>query len=162
MAANKPLAAYLNDHLAGSVAGRDLARKLSNSNAATTSGPTLSELTADIETDRMTLEELMDRLGVPKDPVKQAGSWTIEKLGRLRFVPALTGSPALSQLMELETLSMGVYAKRSLWQALREMPDVQARLTGADLDTLVKRAEEQLERLERLRLSSAAALRFAA
>ncbi|MGH9280916.1 MAG: hypothetical protein ACRD12_22855 [Acidimicrobiales bacterium] len=152
MAVNKTLATYLNDHLAGSVAGRDLARKLANHHAGTTIGPQLSELAADIETDQITLADLMDRLGVPKDVFKQAGSWTVEKLGRLRFVPQLTGSPALSLFMELEMLSMGVHGKRSLWQALREVATVHPALADVDLDTLVKRAEDQLDRLERLRL----------
>lgn len=156
MAADRPLATYLNDHLAGSVAGRDLAKRLAAHHAASPSGPTLSELAADIETDRQTLVDLMNRLGAGQDIFKQAGSWTVEKLGRLRFAPQLTGSAALSQLLELEMLSGGVYLKRSLWQALRQASDAHPALAATDLDALIQRADDQLGRIERLRLSEAA------
>jgi hypothetical protein len=155
MATNALLGDYLGDHLAGSAAGRDLARKLADDNQGTALGAFMEELCAEIEADRETLEEVMDRLELERQSWKQAGTWMAEKLSRVRFSRALTRSAQLSQLFELETLSMGIHGKVSLWEALRHVAGTDARLVGIDLDALAKRAQRQLERLELRRLAAA-------
>lgn len=156
MATNELLAAYLNDHLAGSTAGRDLAAKLADDNKGTPLGAVMVGLLADIEADRTTLEQLVDGLGIERQSLKQAAGWTAEKLSRLRFSRSVTGSAALSQLLEMEMLSMGVHGKRALWRSLDQVSGADPRLAELDFDALSQRAQDQLGRLETQRLAAAA------
>lgn len=148
------LGTYLNDHLAGSSVGTELARRLSEEHAGAPDGPALAELTAAIEQDRDTLAGLMERLGVERSVVKQAGGWVAEKLTRVKLSDKVTGSVGLRQLLEFETLAMGVQGKRALWLALREVREHHPELAATDLDALVLRADEQVHRLEELRLAA--------
>jgi len=152
---NKQLGAYLNDHLAGAVAGCELAERIHSQNQGTSLGTFLGQLLDDIRTDRATLEDLRERLQIQKDAIRQTGGWIVEKLSRLRFTEKLTGSSDLSRLLELETLSLGVEGKLSMWQNLNEVADVDARLTQTDFDRLIQRAQQQLEGLNRHRLEAA-------
>jgi hypothetical protein len=70
---------YLNDHLAGATLGCDHARQLEEMSADTPFGPTMTRLATEIEQDRDTLVELMERLDVPRNPVKQAAAWIAER-----------------------------------------------------------------------------------
>ena len=143
------LAIYLNDHLAGSTAGRDLARRAAGANEGNEYGEFLARLAAEIEEDRQELLDLMDRLGIGTDYPKVAAAWTMEKLGRLKLNGQLTGYSPLSRLVELEGLLAGVQGKRALWMALREAAARDTRLDEADLERLVRRADEQIEGLRR-------------
>ena len=153
---DKLLKIYLNDHLAGSMAGLELAKRCYSSNEGTPLGDFLKTLTVEIENDKSDLEELMDVLGAAKDPVKQLAAWAGEKFGRLKMNGQLTGYSDLSRLEELEGLSLGVEGKLSLWRSLKKVADHDSRLATADLDGLMKRAERQREELELHRLEAAA------
>jgi hypothetical protein len=148
------LSIYLNDHHAGSTLGVELARRLRSSNEDDPAlGPTLVELCGDIEADRATLERLMDRLGVTRDPVKPALAWAAEKLGRLKLNGQLSGYSPLSRLVELELLRIGVTGKLQMWQALAH---TLGRVDEFDFEQLAERAERQRERLDELHLAAAA------
>ncbi len=163
VASNELLGHYLNDHLAGAVAGCDLAEQIEAGQAGTPLGESMSELVADIKADRVTLETLMEQLGVDKSRLKQTGGWVAEKLTRVRFSDTVTGGEALSRLMQLEMLCVGVEGKRALWRALQAVAGVESGALGAgsqpsgllDLDGLVHRAQDQIDRLERHRLTAA-------
>jgi len=167
MASNELLGHYLNDHLGGSVTGLELAEKLEADNAGTPLGQSMSQLVADIGADKATLEDLMDQLGVEKSRLKQTSGWAAEKLSRLRFNDKVTGSGALSRLLQLEMLSVGIEGKLGLWRALQAVagagPDPEQLGTGGqpgevvDLDRLVQRAQDQLDTLEPHRLEAAVA-----
>jgi hypothetical protein len=143
------LSIYLNDHLAGSTAGRDLARRAARANEGNEYGEFLSGLAAEIDADRQELADLMDRLGIGTDYPKVAAAWTIEKVGRLKLNGQLTGYSPLSRLVELEGLLAGVQGKRGLWMALREAASRDTRFEEAELERLVRRADEQLEGLRK-------------
>ncbi len=150
------LSAYLNDHLAGSKAGIDLAESCRADNEGTPLGDVMARLVTEIEEDRATLEDLMSRLGVEHGRVKQAGAWVMEKLGRVRFAEHITGSEATSRLMQLEALSLGIEGKRLLWKALQELAQAGSlRFVGPDLAALIARAESQRARIEPFRLEAA-------
>lgn len=167
MASNELLGHYLNDHLAGSVAGCDLAGRIEAENTGTPLGQFMSELVADIKADQSTLEELMEQLAVDKSRLKQAGGWMAEKLTRLRLNDKLTGSKALSRLMQMEMLSIGIEGKLALWRSLQAVagsarrPGELGAATGqgssVDLDQLIHRAQDQLEKLESHRREAAVA-----
>ena len=157
MASDEALTVYLNDHLAGSAAGIELAAKLRDNNQGTELGKDMAALHHDISEDRETLEALMGRLEVERHPVKEAAGWVLEKLSRLRLNPALTGSAELTRLLETEGLSLGIEGKLCMWVALKEAAAADSRLAGADYDRLIERARGQRRTLEPHRLAAAVA-----
>ncbi|MGH3934578.1 MAG: hypothetical protein ACRDS1_06315 [Pseudonocardiaceae bacterium] len=155
MAAAQGLETYLNDHLAGAVTGSELANKISSDYAATRFGPFLAELARDIEQDKVTLEALMERLGIKPSTIKQAAGWIAEKASRLKMSETATGDQDLKLFLEFETLSLGIEGKLSLWRALIEVRNSHPELAATDLDRLAKRAESQRAGLEDHRLQVA-------
>ncbi|MFN2593934.1 MAG: hypothetical protein ABR579_03480 [Actinomycetota bacterium] len=151
MSENKLLAIYMNDHLAGSIAGGELAKRSAKSNEGTPLGTFLDRLADELAEDRSSLEDLMDQLGISKSGVKSAGAWLAEKAGRLKFNGQLTGYSDLSRLEELEGLSLGVEGKLSLWRALKQIRDDYPALQSADLEGLIERAQTQSRELEEFR-----------
>lgn len=150
------LAIYLNDHLAGSIAGMELAKRAAGNNEGTPLGEFLEQLVVDIDEDRASLEAIMDELGVRKDLLKDTAAWIAEKVGRLKLNGKIIGFSPLSQLVELEGLALGVEGKLSLWRSLQKIQGEYPALASADLDRLVARAKEQREGIERLRIEAAA------
>jgi hypothetical protein len=148
MAGHEQLATYLNDHLAGSEAGRDLAEKIAADNEGTELGSFMAGVVAAIEEDRETLVDVMGRAGVERAFAKQAAGRVAEKFGRARLHQRVTGDPGLSRLMELEALIMGVTGKLALWRTLREVARDDDSLAGVDFDVLIARAQEQISGVE--------------
>jgi hypothetical protein len=140
---------YLNDHLAGSTLGRDLARRAAGSNQGTEFGDFLTDLAGQIEADRAQLEDVMARLDVKPDPLKIGGAWLAEKLGRLKLNGRLLSYSPLSRVVELEALIAGVHGKRALWRALAIAAPTEPRIADVDFVYLIARADEQIEGLER-------------
>jgi hypothetical protein len=157
MASDEALTAYLNDHLAGSAAGVELAEKLRDNNQGTELGRAMVALHHDISEDRDTLESLLGQLELDRHAVKEAAGWMLEKVSRLRLNPALTGSAELTRLMETEALSLGIEGKLAMWLALKEAAAADPRLAGTDYDRLIERARGQRGALEPHRLAAAAA-----
>jgi hypothetical protein len=157
MASDEALTAYLNDHLAGSAAGVELAEKLRDNNQGTELGRAMVALHHDISEDRDTLESLLGQLELDRHAVKEAAGWMLEKVSRLRLNPALTGSAELTRLMETEALSLGIEGKLAMWLALKEAAAADPRLAGTDYDRLIERARSQRGALEPHRLAAAAA-----
>jgi hypothetical protein len=157
MASTELLEHYLTDHLAGATAGSDLAKKMASDNVGTPFGTFMDGLAADIAADKQTLEDLIERLGIRRSPVKETASSIAEKLSRLRFTPAVSRSSDLSRLLEAETLSLGIAGKRCLWQAMVDVaqgkPDPV--FAAFDFAALLARAEDQLDRLEPHRRAAA-------
>jgi hypothetical protein len=151
----KLLGIYLNDHLGGSTAGIELVRRACTANQGSELGRFLAELTMQIESDRRTLQRIMDELGIRRDHAKVAGGWMLEKAGRLKLNGQLRGYSPLSRLVELEGLALGVTGKLAVWKALRLLADDEPALDGAELDRLVDSAEEQQRGLEEHRMAAA-------
>jgi hypothetical protein len=139
------LGIYLNDHLAGSVAGVGLARRLSDD---------AGSLAKDVEEDRAALVEIMGALEVPVRKYKVGLGWVAEKAGRLKLNGRVVGKAPLSRVIELEMMLLGVEGKAAAWRTLRTLADVDSRLDAARLDTLIERAKSQLELLESLRVKA--------
>jgi hypothetical protein len=146
------LAIYLNDHLAGSTVGLELARRARGSNEDSELGDFLAQLVAEIEQDRAALEDVMAAVGAGHDRLKVAGAWAGEKVGRLKLNGSLLGYSPLSRVVELEGLALGVTGKLALWRMLGSIDD--PRLAGFDFAVLTARAERQRDELERQRLAA--------
>jgi hypothetical protein len=155
MANDKYLAIYLNDHLTGSVVGVELAKRIAGENRDSSYSRELAQLAEEIEADRVSLKELMGRLGVRGDPVKLVGAWAAEKLGRLKLNGELLHYSPLSRMEELEMLSLGVEGKAAMWRALNASVADDPRLRGWDFETLHNRAAAQRTTLEDLRVRAA-------
>ncbi|MGI8749920.1 MAG: hypothetical protein ACR2J6_05115 [Thermoleophilaceae bacterium] len=147
------LATYLNDHLAGSTTGEELARRTRDANDGSELGVLLGSLTAEVEEDVATLKSVMDAVGAGRDRAKMAAAWVGEKAGRLKPNDQLTGYSPLSRLIELEGLSMGIEGKRLLWVSLDQLTD--PRLAAFDFGQLAERAARQRTELEPFRLAAA-------
>jgi hypothetical protein len=149
------LAIYLNDHLGGSTAGIELARRCQRANQGSELGAFLGVLASEIAEDRATLIRLMKRLSIPRSKAKVAAGWSAEKLGRLKLNGQIRGYSPLSRLVELEGLAIGIEGKRALWLTLAQIREGDQRLSAFDLDGLAERARSQRERLEPHRLAAA-------
>ncbi|MDX6586890.1 MAG: hypothetical protein QOI31_1363 [Solirubrobacterales bacterium] len=148
----KLLGIYLNDHLAGSVVGVELAKRAASNNEGTELGDFLAELAEDIEEDRDALKSVLDHFGVTENRVKMPIAWAAEKVGRLKPNGQITGYSPLSRLIELEGLALGVTGKLALWRSLAA---TQSDLGAFGLETLIARAESQQDGLEKWRIEAA-------
>jgi hypothetical protein len=157
MLSKDSLNVYLNDHLAGSTAAVDLIEQARDHNQGTPLADFLDALLDEVRADREVLEGLMDRLGVDKSTVKQAGTWLMEKVSRLKFMISERSHPELRNLIELEALRLGVQGKQALWLALEQVTDLDERLAGTDFAALADRAEHQVLGIEQRRLQAARA-----
>jgi len=147
-----PLEGYLTDHLGGSAVALELIDKLRSKEEGTPFGAFLEELRSDVEADKGRLEGVMDALGVSPSVAKQAGGWLAEQASRVRLDEHVTGSEALSRLLETEALSLGIEGKRLGGLVLKRLPD---QGFHAVADELVARAADQRSRLEPFRVYAA-------
>ncbi len=143
MMKDKLLRIYLNDHLAMTTVGRELAKRCLSNNETTSLGKFLQDLLTEIEEDISTLEQVMRGLHFRIDPLKRAAAWTAEKAGRLKLNGRLRGYSDLSRLLELEGLYILLESKITLWRTLLHISASDPRLALFDFDELVKRAERQ-------------------
>jgi hypothetical protein len=144
---------YLNDHLAGSVVGRELAKRCLSNNRNTPVGTYLEGFLDQQADEQETLRRVMRRLRIRRARWKLAAAWMAERVGRLKLNGRIRGYSPLSRLIELEGLLIGVEGKRALWASLRHLAE--PRLSEFDLDALIARSEDQRAALERLRLDAA-------
>jgi len=140
---HKLLGIYLNDHLAGSTVGVELAKRAAKENQGTPYGDVLTQVAAEIDEDRDALQRLMDALEIKRDHPKVMAGWVAEKLGRLKPNGQILGYSPLSRLVELESLALGITGKLSLWEALTEVAGEDARIDLEELQRLSERAERQ-------------------
>jgi hypothetical protein len=151
------LAIYLNDHLAGATGGVELARRASASNRGhDTFGQPLDRICVEIEEDRATLKQVIDRLGFSPSRVKPAGAWVAEKLGRLKLNGRLRGYSPLGRVLELEGLLIGITGKMALWETLADLEGVER--LEIDFAQMSARAAEQRSAVNDLHRLAAAAL----
>lgn len=149
----RPLAIYMQDHLAVATAGSELAHRARDSNPDGELGDFLKTLARQVDEDRGVLIEMMDHLGIDRSRIKISGAWVGERLGRLKLNGQLTGYSPLSRLIELEALATGISGKRGMWENLSTC--CEAELARFDFARLIRRADKQLKGLEPHRSAAA-------
>ncbi|MFF4582041.1 hypothetical protein ACFY15_27200 [Streptomyces sp. NPDC001373] len=149
------LAVYLNDHLAGAGSGVSLIRRIARTHRRTPAGPALAELASEIAEDRESLRAFMTALDVPAQWPRVAAGRLAEKAARLKPNGRLVKRSPLSDVLELETMRLGVEGKASLWRSLRVLAATDSRLDLTAVDRLQARAGQQASLLEALRLEAA-------
>lgn len=151
---DQALSVYLNDHLAGSAAGVQLAKRCREAHGGSDLGQYLGDLVVEIEEDRRVLERVMTRVGAQPNPVKQAGALGAEVLARLKHLTTVLGSGStVARLEEIELLSLGIEGKRLLWGLLNELSSSDDRLREFDFTALGEGARTQRDGLEPFRIA---------
>lgn len=145
------LAIYLRHHTVAAKGGEEFFARAAEGATNPVIQETLTELAAEVADDRQSLLAILERLDIPQPAVGEQLASLGEKVGRLKPNGSLTQRTPLTQVVELEGAADAVQAKRLGWVTLREIAASEPRLDSAELDTLVQRADSQLERLEGLR-----------
>jgi hypothetical protein len=84
-----------------------------------------------------------------------AAGWTLEKIRRLKPNGVLLKYTPLARVVELESLLIGIAGKRAMWQVLDDVAASDDRLGPHYFSSLAERADDQLSRVEALRLDAA-------
>lgn len=146
---------YLNDHRAGSVAGKALAARCRSSNSGTPLASYLTELLQELDEDSAIVDALMSSENFAPNPAKLAFGKIAEVAGRLKFNGHLQSYSPLSRLLELEALIAGVRTRQRMWRAFQAAGVM---LPTGDLATLADRADRQVEVLERFHSETASSV----
>ncbi len=142
------LATYLHDHLAGAKFAVQLLENLRDKTPDAAISQLSTDLLLQIEADRFVLAELAEQIGGKSSTVKEVAAWVAEKASRFK----LTVGDLMGTFEAIEALSLGVLGKLALWNALRSIRSMDARLDGVNLDDLITRANQQFAQLENARL----------
>jgi hypothetical protein len=156
--ARRLLRTYLRDHDSGALAGARRLGSTAQSHRDPQARAELGRLQVEVEEDRRSLAEVMERLDITSDPVKRLAVIAGEQLGRLKPNGFLTRRSPLTDVVELEALSMAVTGKLRLWETLEALGPEATLTDPAELVRLRERALDHLERLGRLHDASAKAL----
>ena len=150
------LGVYCNDHLAASAGGIELVKRMIGRHRATEHDQPLTQLLAELKDEKSSLESFARALGFPIRQYKQAAARVGEKLSRVKLNGHLLTRSPLSDLVEFEFLASAVRAKRSGFETLRSVAEVESRLDRAELDRLIEQANGQYEWLSHTRRRVAA------
>jgi hypothetical protein len=153
--ADKHIATYLNDHLAGSAGALELLEHLEAAHAGTDIGRFAAALRTEIAADQQELQGIMERLEIAESRTRKASAWFAEKVSELKLRLDDPAGGALRLLQSLEALSLGIEGKRGLWRALTAAAEDTPALRLADYENLMQRAEDQRRLVESVRLEAA-------
>lgn len=151
---NDSLATHLNDHMSGANFAVTLLQGMNDGTIKSAGCSFVEPLLAAVEEDRATLQGLMDELAVSPAPLKDVASWFGEKAHRMKL--AASDTEDFGEFEALEFLSIGVFGKENLWNALQAAASMDARLRKLDYYRLIERARAQRALIEARRLSLAA------
>ena len=87
------LGVYLNDHLAGSTFGMELAARIARAHRDSDDGEALARFAEEVVEDRASLMEIMAALDVPVRQYKVLLGWVAEKTGRFKPTAACSSAP---------------------------------------------------------------------
>jgi hypothetical protein len=152
---NEHIATYLNDHLAGSVIALELLDHLIATYSEADLTAFFRQLRADIAADRDELQGLMKHLDIGESRTRKASAWLAEKMTELKLRLDDPKAGALRLFESLEALSLGIEGKRSLWIALTAAAEKTPLLRILDYERLKRRAQEQRDGVEKLRIETA-------
>jgi hypothetical protein len=151
---NKHLATYLNDHLAGSETAVELLRHLLVIERVADRRAQLQQLSLDVEKDRLTLKQIMQKAHISESDPRKAAGWFANKAAQIKLRLDDPDSGDLYRLESLEALVIGIEGKSALWRALRET-QIGVGNDLVDFDELERRAKSQSTIIDRMRLEAA-------
>jgi hypothetical protein len=145
------LAIYCNDHLAASIGGIELVKRMLGEHRTTDYEGPLEQLLGELREERASLEAQIRAVGFRVRQYKLAALWLGEKLSRGKLNGRLLSRSPLSDLFEFEFLASAVRGKRSGFETLRQVAEVEPRFDKAELDRLIRQANRQFEWLSHTR-----------
>jgi hypothetical protein len=151
------LTTYLNDHLAGSVAALELLDHLVALHQGTEREKLFTALRGEVEEDQRVLQQLLEQAGGKESRMRKAAAWLTEKIGEAKLKLDDPGNSELRRLEALEALGLGIQGKLALWRGLAATSDRVPQLRTLDYERLQRRATQQHDRVEALRLQAARA-----
>ncbi|MES2524483.1 MAG: hypothetical protein V4617_17420 [Gemmatimonadota bacterium] len=158
---HQQLAAYLNDHLAGSVIAIRLMVSIESTYGDSADSREIASIVAgvrrEVEEDRAVLERIIARAGTSESKARKAAGWFAERFAQAKMGADDGGDGAFRLLESAEVITLGILGKRGLWRALHAAADRLPAVRDIDFDALVARAESQYERMEVVRLGAARA-----
>lgn len=148
---------YAAGHLMASHSGVAMFRAAASRHEGSPWGAELGALTAEIEADRASLEQIVRATGSdPGSVPHRAARYALEGMGHASRV--LHWPTDLSTLAELEKLRGGVSAKSVGWEILLAAATHDHRLSRVALESLLARAHDQSRRLRTIHLQMAQVL----
>ena len=148
-----PLVTYLNDHLAGGTAALDLIDHLLKDQPREQESE-LKELRAEIDEDKALLLRILEQVGGRESGVRAAAARLAGKLGQAKLLLDSPGGREFRDFEALEGLALGIQGKAALWRALAVLAGTVPDLAPHDFAGLERRAQEQFQRVDRLRLDA--------
>ncbi|MBO1753290.1 hypothetical protein J4G33_15890 [Actinotalea sp. BY-33] len=115
------LAVYLNDHLAGSVAGARRLRRTADTLQRSPVAAGLDRVAREVAAEKDELDEMLEAWGVTQALPKQALAWLGERVSRIKAARSQMRSSPTTTLLEVELLRSAVVGKRGLWQTLIDL-----------------------------------------
>ncbi|HYZ75024.1 MAG TPA: hypothetical protein VE641_18240 [Chthoniobacterales bacterium] len=149
------LGIYINDHFAGSLAAVELLNHLISAKTGVPGDQLLFGLREEIEQDRAVLRGLLQQLDFKESPIRKAVAWCSEKFARAKLFLEDPTHSKLARLELLEALALGIEGKRALWSALEIVGEQTSALQSLDFSTLKRKAKDQRQRVEAVRLDAA-------
>lgn len=146
------LHAYLQHHWAGSSAGVAMFERVGRSHSDPEVAAEVRRLAAEMREDREAQRQIIVATGATPSRIAATTGRAVEFAGRFKPNGRLVRRSPLSDLFELEALRDAVAGKRTGWQLLRVATEGDVRVDPLQLDDLVRRADDQLARLEDLHL----------
>lgn len=143
------LGVYLTDHDAAAAAAISLANRAADHVRHQATKEQIGRIATELAEDREVLRQVMSRLDVRPAAWKVMAAMAAERVGRLKLNGQVLRPSPLGNVWELEALLDAVAAKRRLWQAIAEVPGLEA---AADIDSrhMIERLQAQLDRLHPL------------
>ncbi|GAB3347063.1 hypothetical protein [Modestobacter lapidis] len=139
------LSVYCNDHLAAATGGIELVARMIGAHRGDRYEEGLRQLLAELREEKVVLTRTMASLGFPVRQYKQAALWLAEKASRAKLNGHLLSRSPSSSLLEFEVLASAVRAKRSGFETLRIVAEVDERIDAALFDRLIEQANRQYE-----------------
>lgn len=152
------LTIYLQDHLAMSLGGAKLCRRVLAANEHNPLGQQLSEICVEIEAQHQLLERTLRRLHISPSPLKNAGMWLAEKAGRLKLNGEVLRYSPLSRVTEIEVLMAAAQVRGALWETLADAKLLYPELEEIPASEMARQAFEQRDRLQELHQQAARAM----
>jgi len=152
--ANAHLTTYLNDHLAGANALLELLEHVESWYPGTDVGRFAKVLHDEVNEDRQTLEAVMRLVNAPVSNTRQKVGWLGSKAADLKLKLDDSTGGTFRLLEAMEAASIGIEGKRLMWVALGNLAKEDIRIAGTDFDMLDRRAADQRQRVETVRVQA--------
>lgn len=116
------LGVYLNDHLAGSVAGSQRFQRLAETLRRTPVGADIARIAEEVTAEREELRSIIEQLSLRDQNLpKQALAWLGERLARVKAGSGQVAASTTRALLEVELLRSALVGKLGVWQTLEEI-----------------------------------------